>query len=244
MGCYKKKIIKGRGEVTILCVSLTQNKQRHSIIMTTLVPLRVDVSSNTGIRIVDTILLDPSCWPIPLTSPVRDAVEENALELANNILSDAEVIGMGRTIRHFTGRVDLFQQSLRDSLIDQLRPQLYKVLQDMKHLPVVLIQPTKRTIHLFINTHGVLIKDSFDWDTSVDLSPITFANQMVADLNLPDEASVAIATAILEQLYGVETNITSSGNIKHQQEITSPSVKEIDPKDQANNISHVLGFYK
>ena len=67
---------------------------------------------------------------------------------------------------------------------------------------------------------------------------------MVADLNLPDEASVAIATAILEQLYGVETNITSPGNIKHQQEITSPSVKEIDPKDQANNISHVLGFYK
>lgn len=206
----------------------------HSVIAVatptmTLVPLRVDVSSgNPGVRIVDTVLFDPSCWPIPLIGD--DAVERNVQELAYNIVSDAEVIGMGRTIRHFTGRVDLYTKALHDSVADQLRPQLHKVLEDMTMPAAKGVQ----TIHLYLNTHGAIIQDSFDWDSSIDLSPIVFAEQMATELNLPEEASVAIATAILEQLHGLQ--MVSNAN--------QVTCNELDAKEHANTISNIVGLYR
>jgi hypothetical protein len=197
----------------------------------TLVPLRIDVSSGaTGTRIVDTILFDPSCWPIPLVGD--NAVERNVQELAYGLISDAEVIGMGRTIRHFTGRVDLYTKVLHDLVADQLRPQLLKVFDDMSRKRTNA--SGVRTIHLHLNTHGVIIQDSFDWDPSIDVSPITFAEQMVSDLNLPEEASVAIATAILEQLHGLEMP-------SNLQQVTCT---ELDPKEHANTLANVVGFYR
>ena len=57
-----------------------------------IVPLRVDVrSADKTIRIVDTVLFDPTCWPVTLYKPLYESVEENVHQLAHTILSDAEV---------------------------------------------------------------------------------------------------------------------------------------------------------
>ena len=57
-----------------------------------IVPIRVDVlSEDKTIRIVDTLLFDPTCWPVTLYHPLYVAIEENVTQMAHNILSDAEV---------------------------------------------------------------------------------------------------------------------------------------------------------
>ena len=60
--------------------------------MSHIVPIRVDVlSADKTIRIVDTLLFDPTCWPVTLYQPLYAAIEENVTDMAHNILSDAEV---------------------------------------------------------------------------------------------------------------------------------------------------------
>jgi len=137
-----------------------------------LVPIRVDAwSPDKSARIVDTLLFDPSCWPVPLTTTTTtttvssatskceneggdgsssasasctsrdrllELVEDNARYMADQILSDAEVTGMGRTVRHFTNRIELISTttttssssgtSLRDAIADQIRTQLAEIL--------------------------------------------------------------------------------------------------------------------
>ena len=57
-----------------------------------LVPIRVDVlSDDKTIRIVDTLIIDRTCWPVTLYQPLYVSVEENITQLAHTIISDAEV---------------------------------------------------------------------------------------------------------------------------------------------------------
>ena len=68
-----------------------------------LIPIRIDACTEDGhVRIIETLLFDPNCWPIPLLPLLHEAVERNIQELAHTIISDSEVLGMGRTVRHFT----------------------------------------------------------------------------------------------------------------------------------------------
>jgi len=104
-----------------------------------LVPIRIDaVSHDKSSRLIDTLLFDPHCWPIPLfvTTPKVDDPEQpnddskgskttrfeqsisswleaNVQYLTDQILNDAEVTGMGRTVRHFTNRVDLWNHGCK-----------------------------------------------------------------------------------------------------------------------------------
>jgi hypothetical protein len=97
----------------------------------TLIPVRVDVSSDDGkYRVIDTLLIDPTCFPIPLYSPLSQAVEDNVREIAYSILSDAECQGMVRhsSGKHFTGRIDLWNKKLQTKAEDQLRPQIWKII--------------------------------------------------------------------------------------------------------------------
>ena len=68
-----------------------------------LVPVRVDVlSHDKTIRIVDTLLFDPSCWPVTLYEPLFVSVEENITLIAHTVLSDAEVqVSVGVLERYF-----------------------------------------------------------------------------------------------------------------------------------------------
>ncbi|GKZ01388.1 hypothetical protein MPSEU_001089600 [Mayamaea pseudoterrestris] len=101
-----------------------------------LVPIRVDAwSADKSTRIVDTFLLDPVCWPIRSSEP-SVMVEENTQYLADTILLDADVMGMGRAAAStggdsgskFTGRLQLWNFSLQQRLCDQIRGQLWRVL--------------------------------------------------------------------------------------------------------------------
>lgn len=132
-----------------------------------LVPIRVDcTSSKQNLRIIETILMDPQVWPVPLvferydpnnnddddkadaTSTANnisssnnnhksfqmratpESIEANVRFLSHNVLTDAEVQGMGRTTRHFTGRAELWSISLQERVMDQIRPQVEGIAQD------------------------------------------------------------------------------------------------------------------
>ena len=59
---------------------------------TKIVPIRIDVlSEDKTLRIVDTLLFDPACWPVTLYQPLYTSLEENITLMAHTILSDAEV---------------------------------------------------------------------------------------------------------------------------------------------------------
>mmetsp|Transcript_31438 Transcript_31438/g.47938 ORF Transcript_31438/g.47938 Transcript_31438/m.47938 type:complete len:232 (-) Transcript_31438:37-732(-) len=200
-----------------------------------LFPLRIDATASNGnVRIIDTLLFDSNCWPIPLSKPLNDSVEANVRHIANFIISDAEVIGMGRTVRHFTNRVDLWSLELQEKVEEQLRSQIWDILGGGREA----LEPKENIvkISLRLTVNNVLINDDFDWDTSVPMCPIEFANTMAKELNLPIEAPVVIATSIVEQLNGIKI---SSGQIS-----TGTSAKIIDSRDQVANLAHVVALHR
>ena len=242
-----------------------------------LLPIRVDViSEDRTLRIVDTLLLDPTCWPVTLYDPLFEAIEENVTLMAHTILSDAEVMvrrgwsvrwpsliigychdgsrsilvfskfsvlpflsvfaiqksqGMGRTIRHFTGRVDLWTSKLQAAVEDQLRPQLwiaatrkeqYGATTTTKNIPI--------SIRLVVDK--VVLHEDILWDPNGKLSPLDFAKDMARELNLPEEATVAIATTIVEQIHGLQIDSSPDPTL------ASPNTNSNDPASTMNGISN------
>ena len=195
-----------------------------------LVPLRVDATYGET-RLVDTILFDRHCWPIPLYQPLQESVERNVQELAHSLVADMEVYGMGRTARHFTGRVDVWSPGLQQKVAQQLRSQLWSLVESL---------PERKTkdmvkIHLRLCTNGVNINDDFQWDPNVpDQCPIQFAQKLATDLRLPEEAVPAIATAIVEQLCGIQVE----GSAK------PTSAFNVDTREQVANVVHISSFHR
>eukprot|EP00980_Cylindrotheca_fusiformis_P019142 scaffold6486_cov96-Cylindrotheca_fusiformis.AAC.6 len=203
-----------------------------------LIPIRVDASSDDkSVRIVDTFLFDPTCWPIPLSRPLSVSVEENVQLMADSILSDAETNGMGRTVRHFTGRLDLWSESLQKKIEAQLRPQFWKLIDG--HVPK--IRSTKAiSIRLVLN--GIVIEEDFLWDPKVPISAIEFAQDMAKELKLPDEAVVAIVTSILEQTYGLAMDTSVDRSV-----IMAPPNKGawmMDSKEYGATMAHIVAQHR
>ena len=274
------------------------------VMIPSLVPIRIDVfADDKSLRIVDTLLLDPTVWPIPFpqhaligsnnnnnTMNTYDAartswIESNVQLLANEVLADQECLGMGRTARHFTGRVDLWSDAMQTLIADQIRPQLVQVAlgtaTTARQRPLVAIKRkastaadendvkgTKKTkidsmevdipekestndnaqettnegqqslketetpettapapakekensteasqklpgksqlipIRIRLLVHGVRIHDDFDWDPCLGMSPLELAEAMGRDLQLSDEAVVALAIDMAEQIHGL-----------------------------------------
>jgi hypothetical protein len=120
--------------------------------ITNLVPVRVDASSSDGaVRIIDTLLVDTTCLPVPHGHPRHDGVSSlnsftggmygtvsnlfslsslinaNAAYLTESILSDAEVYGAVRssTKTFMGGRLDLLSDAKLYQQIDkQIQRQL------------------------------------------------------------------------------------------------------------------------
>mmetsp|Transcript_4930 Transcript_4930/g.11757 ORF Transcript_4930/g.11757 Transcript_4930/m.11757 type:complete len:247 (-) Transcript_4930:1863-2603(-) len=197
----------------------------------TIVPIRVDaLSEDRAIRIVDTLLFDPTCWPVTLYRPLYDAVEENVAHIAHTILSDAEVQGMGRTVRHFTGRLDLWSPKLQKAIEDQLRPQLWKIATGMISTPKNANANTAMVpISIRLMIDKLVIHEDILWDHHGRVSPFEFAQEMTEELNLPDEATVAIATTILEQLHGLEIDASADTTLSIESSSNST------PNGQSNN---------
>mgnify|MGYP005847742283 CR=1 FL=1 len=296
---------------------------------TFLVPLRVNVvSDDKNTCIVDTILLDRNCWPVPLFYPLEDAVDRNAEELAYTLMSDMEVLGMGRTVRHFTGRMDIWNTSLFHKMVDQLRVQLKHVLKTSKLLPEraaagnqkrklmevaagnveakkskteeseskkegedakeesekskqeeskeskeenkqqeeseetkqdqqqqqTSVETTKKVkkaslvpIRLRLCVHGVRIHDDFVWDKNLPLCPIEFAQTLGRDLNLSDEAVIAIVTSIVEQLDGAVVDDTKDLDVADPSSSARKNATAAWPmehKVHIMNMEHIVGLHK
>jgi SNF5 / SMARCB1 / INI1 len=87
---------------------------------TMLFPVRVDAwSADRTIRIVDTFLYDPSA-----PTPAVAGLQEDPFRLAYQLLADAEVMGMGRSGRHYTNRVELYRPDLHHEITRQIRAQM------------------------------------------------------------------------------------------------------------------------
>lgn len=99
-----------------------------------LVPVRVDAKCNTGYRIIDTLLVDPTCLPRPLSEfrTANEAVEANVRILSDNLISDYEVAAIesaGYRQNYFTGRVALLNvPDLRGEVERQIRRALWEMV--------------------------------------------------------------------------------------------------------------------
>ena len=122
---------------------------------------------------------------------------------------------MGRTIRHFTGRLEIWNPKLQEAVEDQIRPQLWKIASNT----VACVTPTKSSTDNSTTSHllpisirlmmdRIVVHEDILWDCNGRLSPFEFAQDMAEELNLPDEAIVAIATTIIEQLHGLKIDTT------------------------------------
>lgn len=152
------------------------------------------------------------------------------------ILSDCETNGIGRTIRHFTGRLELWTESLQAKLEHQLRQQLWRVVDG--YVPKVT---TTRAISIRLVLHGITIEEDFLWDPQVPLSVLDFSEDMAKELKLPDEAVVSIATVILEQIHGLamDTSVDRS--------MVAPPRKGawlMETKDYISTIAHIVGQHR
>jgi len=224
---------------------------------THLIPIRVDVvSKDKLVRIVDTVVLDPTCWPITLYEPLYRAIDDNVRELAHTILADAEVLGMGRTIRHFTGRIEVWTASLQKLVEHQLRPQLWHIA--TQTTPMHRRPPHAETlipiVIRMIVDNKIRIEEEFHWDLHGKISPFEFAEEMARDYQLPDEATVHLATTILEQLYGLSVDPTPEKVLPPStlQPPTQPPTKTttktgawlVPPRDQGATMAHVVAHHR
>ena len=105
--------------------------------MSHLIPVRVDATCNTGYRLVDTLLVDPTCLPRPLsefarTSTTNEAIEANVRILSDTLISDFEVAAIqsaGYRQNYFTGRVALLNvPDLRAEVERQIRRALWDMV--------------------------------------------------------------------------------------------------------------------
>ena len=98
-----------------------------------LLPIRIDVSSDDKqLRIIETLLVDKTVWPVPLVTSqgvdeLENSLSENAWYYAKSVLGDAEVNGMGRTVRHFTGRLELWSKRLLEKIHACILPQFLAI---------------------------------------------------------------------------------------------------------------------
>lgn len=101
-------------------------------------PIRVDVSSkDNGLRIVDTILLDPTCLPIPPSTTNENynsynlysqTILQNASFFAKNLLADMEVDGINKTEK--IGRIRLVNNNDLIMMVEnQIQKQLKSILE-------------------------------------------------------------------------------------------------------------------
>jgi len=160
----------------------------------------------------------------------EDDFEKNIQELAHSLIADSEVIGMGRTVRHFTNRTELWSMSLQNKVADQIRPQFEAILQ-RKKTPYRVVK-----IALRLSVHGVVIHDDFQWDTSIPMCPMEFSQSIADDLNLPSEAAIAISTSIVEQLHGIPID---AGKLT-----TKTSATLVDGRDQVADVAQAVAIHR
>ena len=87
-------------------------------------------------------------------------------------------------------------------------------------------------IKIRLRQENIIILDEFDYDVGLSgvdgFDPVSIANSMVKDLNLPPEIGPSLITSIVEQVYGVNVDeqldkFTSTTSVRHH-----PTALELD----------------
>lgn len=87
-------------------------------------------------------------------------------------------------------------------------------------------------IKIRLRQENIIILDEFDYDVGLSgldgFDPVSIANSMVTDLNLPPEIGPSLITSIVEQVYGVNVDeqldkFTSTTSVRHH-----PTALELD----------------
>jgi hypothetical protein len=219
-----------------------------------LIPVRVDiVSDDRSLRIVDTIILDPTCWPITLTDPTDESlIEKNITHLAYTVITDAEVQSMGRTVRHFTNRQELWTPRLQQLAEQQLRPQLFKIATAVRNGNLNGLMKGNKdnensnlipiSIRLILNR--IVIHEDILWDPYGPITPVEFAEEMTKEYNLPDEATVSIVTTLLEQLYGLPMDESPDQTIENNITTEPRGAWMLDSKEKLSNDSQIAAQHR
>ena len=169
-----------------------------------LIPIRIDVTFPCGVRLIDTLIIDPN---------VSYTTTE---ELAYMVISDAEVHGVVPSSKHFTGRTPIlsstqpnYNQHILSLVEQQIQHQLtnYRLkLSDKNNNSNNNknnhIYSSLHKIHLNLVDHNIHIMDEFTFDSNTTC-PIMVAESIVKDLELPYTMIPCIVTAILEQVHGI-----------------------------------------
>jgi hypothetical protein len=94
----------------------------------------------------------------------------------------------------------------------------------------------------------LVIHEDILWDNYGRVSPFAFARDMAVEMNLPDEATVAIATTITEQLYGLSIDTTPDPTaLAANNNNTRKSFRgawTMDPKEHASIASQVVAQHR
>ena len=124
---------------------------------------------------------------------------------------------MGRTVRHFTGRLDLWNYKLQKTIEDQLRPQLWKIAEMNQDEKIVFRKRDETLIPISIRLmfDRINVHENFLWDKYGRVSPFEFAEDMTNEMNLPDDAIISIAMTIIEQLHGLPIDTTSNPTLEN-----------------------------
>ena len=161
-----------------------------------LIPIRIDVTFPCGVRLIDTLLIDPY---------VSYTTTE---ELAYMVISDAEVHGVVPSSKHFTGRTPIlsstqpnYNQHILSLVEEQIQHQLtkYKLQSNNNNNNN---NNSLHKIHLNFLEHNIQVMDEFTFDSNTTC-PIMVAESIVKDLELPCEMIPSIVTTILEQVHGL-----------------------------------------
>lgn len=152
---------------------------------------------------------------------------------------------MGRTVRHFTGRVDLWSTELQTKIEDQLRPQLWAVVNGATRLKQQQQNAKGSLIPISIRLiiHGISIHEDLQWDPSLPVSPLEFAQELATDLNLPEEAVIAITICMLEQLYGLSMDTSPDESVPAQTAQNRGSW-QLDPKDTVATMNQIVAQHR
>ena len=153
---------------------------------------------------------------------------------------------MGRTVRHFTGRLDLWSHKLQKAVEDQLRPQLWKIA-TMNEDDTTMIPKHDETlvpISIRLMIDRLVIHENILWDKNGRVSPFEFAQDMANEMNLPDEAIIVIAMTIIEQLHGLPIDKTLDSTLANSIKKSCRGAWTMDPKEHASITSQVVAQHR
>ena len=153
---------------------------------------------------------------------------------------------MGRTVRHFTGRLDLWSHKLQKAVEDQLRPQLWKIA-TINEDEITIISKHDDTlvpISIRLMIDRLVIHENILWDKNLLLSPFEFAQDLANEMNLPDEAVIAIAMTIIEQIHGLSIDTALDPTLVNNVNKSCRGAWTMDLKENASITSQVVAQHR